>query len=212
MLQHAVTDDEGRFTLSASGRVRLFVSCLGFAPYVGEPFDAVRATGRRGAAPRRDGRRYRRRGGRGRESQRNAACRAGAHGLYAPQQRLAGGRYGARRAETDPRRDGQRRERNLARRQFRSAGDAQRQADLHAARGAGRHAALDARLVGFVRGGDEQPFGAVRRRRVGRRHQHQRRARAKCRRPLPLVQQRLFGLGQLAAEHRTRVQLQYRPG
>lgn len=44
MLQHAVTDDEGRFTLSASGRVRLFVSCLGFAPYIGEPFDAVRAT------------------------------------------------------------------------------------------------------------------------------------------------------------------------
>lgn len=44
MLQHAVTDDEGRFTLSASGRVRLFVSCLGFAPYVGEPFDVVRAT------------------------------------------------------------------------------------------------------------------------------------------------------------------------
>lgn len=44
MLQHAVTDDEGRFTLSASGRVRLFVSCLGFAPYVGEPFDVERAT------------------------------------------------------------------------------------------------------------------------------------------------------------------------
>ena len=44
MLQHAVTDDEGRFTLSASGRVRLFVSCLGFAPYVGEPFDMERAT------------------------------------------------------------------------------------------------------------------------------------------------------------------------
>ena len=44
MLQHAVTDDEGRFTLSASGRVRLFVSCLGFAPYIGEPFDGVRAT------------------------------------------------------------------------------------------------------------------------------------------------------------------------
>lgn len=44
MLQHAVTDGEGRFMLAASGRIRLFVSCLGFAPYVGEPFDVERAT------------------------------------------------------------------------------------------------------------------------------------------------------------------------
>lgn len=44
MLQHAVTDGEGRFMLAASGRIRLFVSCQGFAPYVGEPFDVERAT------------------------------------------------------------------------------------------------------------------------------------------------------------------------
>ena len=44
-LQQGITGTDGVFDLpSARGKVRLYVSCLGFQPYEGEPFEAVKDT------------------------------------------------------------------------------------------------------------------------------------------------------------------------
>ena len=43
-LQQGITSADGGFDLPAQGKVRLYVSCLGYQPYEGGPFEAVRDT------------------------------------------------------------------------------------------------------------------------------------------------------------------------
>ena len=43
-LQQGITSADGGFDLPAQGKVRRYVSCLGFQPYEGGPFEAVRDT------------------------------------------------------------------------------------------------------------------------------------------------------------------------